>query len=87
VRADRRAFSRGRPSNRSKRHGPAPVAPTAGFAVCGSSLARVARRHGMTPGMEEMRTAKSAVRATWCAEHVRQLGGESPLPNLMEVKG
>ena len=22
-----------------------------------------------------------------CAEHVRQLGGESPLPNLMEVKG
>jgi hypothetical protein len=23
----------------------------------------------------------------WCAEHVRQLGGASPLPNLMEVKG
>jgi hypothetical protein len=23
----------------------------------------------------------------WCAEHVRQLGGESPLPNQMEVKG
>ena len=22
-----------------------------------------------------------------CAEHARQLGGESPLPNLMEVKG
>jgi hypothetical protein len=22
-----------------------------------------------------------------CAEHVQQLGGESPLPNLMEVKG
>ena len=22
-----------------------------------------------------------------CAEHVRQLGGASPLPNLMEVKG
>jgi hypothetical protein len=22
----------------------------------------------------------------WCAEHVRQLGGESPLYNLMEVK-
>jgi hypothetical protein len=22
----------------------------------------------------------------WCAEHVRQLGGESPLDNLMEVK-
>jgi hypothetical protein len=22
-----------------------------------------------------------------CAEHVRQLGGESPLLNLMEVKG
>ena len=23
----------------------------------------------------------------WCAEHARQLGGESPLPTLMEVKG
>jgi hypothetical protein len=23
----------------------------------------------------------------WCAEHERQLGGASPLPNLMEVKG
>jgi hypothetical protein len=22
-----------------------------------------------------------------CAEHAQQLGGESPLPNLMEVKG
>jgi len=22
-----------------------------------------------------------------CAEHVRQLGGESPLPSLVEVKG
>jgi hypothetical protein len=22
-----------------------------------------------------------------CAEHVRQLGGGSPLPNLVEVKG
>jgi hypothetical protein len=22
----------------------------------------------------------------WCAEHVRQFGGESPLHNLMEVK-
>jgi hypothetical protein len=23
----------------------------------------------------------------WCAGHAQQLGGESPLPNLMEVKG
>jgi len=23
---------------------------------------------------------------TWCAEHVRQLEGESPFHNLMEVK-
>jgi len=23
----------------------------------------------------------------YCAEHARKLGGESPLPNLMEVKG
>ena len=30
---------------------------------------------------------KGNVGATRCAEHVRQLRGESPLPNLMEVKG
>ena len=30
---------------------------------------------------------KSNVGATRCAERVRQLGGESPPPNLMEVKG
>jgi hypothetical protein len=30
---------------------------------------------------------KGNVCATRCAEHVRQLGGENPLPNLMEVKG
>jgi hypothetical protein len=23
----------------------------------------------------------------WCAEHAQQLGGASPLPNLMVVKG
>jgi hypothetical protein len=23
----------------------------------------------------------------WCAEHDQQLGGASPLPNLMKVKG
>jgi hypothetical protein len=51
--ADRRAFSRGRRSNRSKWHGPLPVAQTAGFAVYGSSLTRAIRWHGMTPGMEE----------------------------------
>ncbi len=28
-----------------------------------------------------------AVRSVLCAEHVRHLGGASPLPNLMEVKG
>jgi hypothetical protein len=26
-------------------------------------------------------------RALLCAGHAQQLGGESPLPNLMEVKG
>jgi len=29
---------------------------------------------------------KGDVCATRCAEHARQLGGESPLSNLMEVK-
>ena len=42
---------------------------------------------GAMVAREKTRTAKAAVRATRCAEHVRQLGGESPLPNLMEVKG
>jgi len=28
-----------------------------------------------------------AVSLPECAEHVQQFGGESPLPNLMEVKG
>ena len=27
-----------------------------------------------------------AASSVWCAEHVRQLGGESPLDNLMEEK-
>jgi hypothetical protein len=40
------------------------VARTAGFAVRGSSLATIIRWRGMTSGMEETRTAKSAVRAT-----------------------
>jgi hypothetical protein len=29
----------------------------------------------------------SCERCMLCAEHVRQFEGESPLPNLMEVKG
>jgi len=33
-------------------------------------------------GASEMRDALPE-----CAEHVQQFGGESPLPNLMEVKG
>jgi hypothetical protein len=34
------------------------------------------------------RLSQPAQRARhWCAEHVRQLGGENPLPSLMEVKG
>ena len=31
--------------------------------------------------------AGNSPRLPECAEHVQQLGGESPLPNLMEVKG
>ena len=34
------------------------------------------------PGLPSGRPGPS-----WCAEHVRQLGGVSPPPNLMEVKG
>jgi len=29
----------------------------------------------------------AGLRLELCAEHVRQFEGESPLPNLMEVKG
>jgi hypothetical protein len=32
-------------------------------------------------------TSRLAARSFMCAEHVRQLGGASPLPNRMEVKG
>jgi len=35
----------------------------------------------------ELGASAAEVARAWCAEHVRQLGGESPLPNLMEVKG
>lgn len=31
-------------------------------------------------------TAREGLPMSMCAEHVRQLGGESPLSNLMEVK-
>ena len=31
--------------------------------------------------------ASAAPAASLCAGHAQQLGGESPLPNLMEVKG
>src|SRR5262249_14574322 len=33
------------------------------------------------------RDSGNAVSLPECAEHVQQFGGESPLPNLMEVKG
>jgi len=33
------------------------------------------------------RVASAAPAASLCAGHVQQLGGASPLPNLMEVKG
>jgi hypothetical protein len=33
-----------------------------------------------------LRVASAAPAASLCAGHVQQLGGESPLPNLMEVK-
>jgi len=33
------------------------------------------------------RVASAARAASLCAGHAQQLGGESPLPNLMEVKG
>ena len=33
------------------------------------------------------REASAAPAASLCAGHVQQLGGASPLPNLMEVKG
>jgi hypothetical protein len=38
------------------------------------------------PGFLGVADIKGDVGATRCAEHARQLGGESPLSNLMEVK-
>jgi hypothetical protein len=41
----------------------------------------------MTPKHVEVKPVRYTRVATFlCAEHVRQLGGESPLDNLMEVK-
>ena len=48
------------------------------YLVCGAARARTA---GRAAGPERGPCAMQ------CAEHVRQLGGESPLPTLMEVKG
>ena len=41
------------------------------------------------PNLLREESAKIVARQTFllCAKHVRQFGGESPLPNLMEVKG
>jgi hypothetical protein len=36
---------------------------TAAFAVCGSSLARATRWHGVAPARKETRTTKAVVRA------------------------
>ncbi len=41
-----------------------PVAQTAGFAVCGSSLTRATRWDGVAPAREETRTTRTVVRAT-----------------------
>ncbi len=48
-------------------------------------------RQGADTSLRVCETFKGQPRArlafSLCAEHVRQLGGESPLPNLVEVKG
>jgi len=42
---------------------------------------------GVSP-VEPVNTTRQAPQGRKrCAGHVQQLGGESPLPNLMEVKG
>jgi hypothetical protein len=48
------------------------------YPACGAARTRTARK---AAGPER------GPCATLCAERVRQLGGESPPPNLMEVKG
>ena len=44
-----------------------PVAQTAGFAVCGSSLTRATRCYGAAPARKETRTTEAVVRATCCS--------------------
>jgi hypothetical protein len=39
------------------------------------------------PSTDEHALASAAPAASLCAGHAQQFGGESPLPNLMEVKG
>jgi hypothetical protein len=62
-------------------------------AGCGKSARPVRRgersvvRHLSYSTAAKVADINSDVGATRCAERVRQLGGESPPPNLMEVKG
>ena len=64
--------------------------PPAGFnprGLCSRRALRLQRRHTALSELYRSPPGRPPVRAVpTCAEHVRQLGGESPLANLMEVK-
>jgi hypothetical protein len=49
------------------------------------SVSRFAR--AMKPANSRLSELRQFVAASLCAGHAQQFGGESPLPNLMEVKG
>ena len=58
------------------------AAPAAGQTQLAEILrTRLPRTRGVS------RVTRREPRLELCAEHVRQFEGESPLPNLMEVKG
>jgi hypothetical protein len=58
--------------------------------IFAAALAALAAKSPSALYAQQSNAVQSAVekpRSLMCAEHVRQLGGASPLPNLMEVKG
>jgi hypothetical protein len=49
---------------------------------------RIVKANGRRESLDQQARVASAARAaSLCAGHAQQFGGESPLPNLMEVKG
>jgi len=59
-----------------------------GCPACGADWKAIDVSHGPACPKNLLEEAMDTPNGVWsCAGHAQQLGGESPLPNLMEVKG